>query len=256
MSIIKGSTIRLSTQKNLKIKPVDGKRLKIDTSSVAYLDVKRDDQEGHIISISLEGKYDITLGDKFSVNIGSVESVYEVKYMVVEKGEKSILLFSSVPTRTTKYLLPLLGRDKKFLRYHTYFVNAFLDEQLENLLLLYRFTGTEIYKMFESKLMNDPLFVGHVEHDNYHVVYKFHIPKEFKKDVDNFIDGKFSLFSKKLKRLISKFYGGEEGAAIMMIVNKDEELRKKMEEHLKMKIPKGMELSSKPETKLEIYESK
>ena len=99
MSKLKGSTIKLSPEKTLEVKPMDGKRLKIDTSSVAHLDIKRDEEDGHIISISLEGKHDLVLGDRFSIYIGAVVSVYEIRYMIVEREGKSILLFSSLPTK-------------------------------------------------------------------------------------------------------------------------------------------------------------
>jgi hypothetical protein len=251
MSEIKGSSIKLSPEKTLEIKPIDGKRLKIDTSSVAHLDIKR--QDGHIVSISLEGKHDLTLGDKFSIRIGTVISVYEIKYMIVEKEGKSILLFTSLPTKVSKFLLPLLGKSKHQLRHYTYFVNAFLDTNLKHILLLYRFTGTDMYKTFESEMMSDPLFVKHIEHDTFHVMYKFRIPDKFEDDIHNFIDGKYSLFSKKLKQLIRKFYGGDEGSNIMSILNKSEERRKKLEELVGEKLPENSELESKPILKLEIY---
>ena len=87
----------------------------------------------------------------------------------------------------SKFLLPLLGKSKHQLKYFTYFVNAFLDESLDYLLILYRFTGTEQYKEFESTMMSDPLFVNHIEYDNFHEMYKFKIPREFYGDVHMFM---------------------------------------------------------------------
>lgn len=251
--MLKGSAIRLSPEKTVEVEPLSGRILKIDTSSVAFLDITYDEEKDHILLISLEGKHTIALGDKFSIPIGAVTSVYEIRYMIVEKGEKSILLFSSLPTKVSKFLIPLLGKSKNDLRIYSYYVNAFLDRTMNHLLLLYRFTGTDIYKEFESKMMSDPLFVSHFEYDNYHVMYKFRIPDEFEDDIYNFINGKYSSFSKRLKNLIQKFYGSEERSNIMSIINKTKERRKKLEELIGEELSEDMELESKPELKIEIY---
>lgn len=252
MSEVKKSIIKLSPTKLLKIQPVDGKRLYINTSSVAFLNINKD-EDGRIESISLEDKYIIKKGDKFSINIGALESVYEVKYMIVEKNKKSILLFSSIPTKTSTFLLPLLRKTKKQLKYDSYFVNAFIDDKSEYISLLYRFTGTEMYKKFEQIMMSDSLFVTHKEYDNYHVLYVFKIPEEFKLDVESLKKGKYSLFSKALRHRIMKFYGEEEGSAVIQIIRKDEKLKKKIEEHLEMKLPEAAEFASKPDLNIEIY---
>lgn len=251
--MLKGSTIKLSPEKTLEVKPLNGRMLEIDTSSVAHLDIKRDEEDGHILSISLEGNHLLLLGDKFSIDVGAVVSTYEIKYMIVEKEEKSILLFSSLPTKTSNFLVPILGKSKHNLRHYTYFVNAFLDKDLKHILLLYRFTGTNTYKEFESEMMSDPLFVGHIEYNIFHVMYKFRIPEEFNKDVHHFIDGKYSLFSKKLKSLIRSFHKGEDRANMMSIVNKSKERRKKLTEFFGWEVPEDAELESKPILKLEIY---
>jgi len=145
MSEVKGNIIKLSNEKTLKVSPVDGRKLYIDTSSVAFLNIQRD-ENNQLTSISLEGKYTIELGDKFSIRIGAVESVYEVMYLIVEKEEKSILLFSSIPTKTSTFLLPILGKTKRQIRFDTYFVNAYVDSASKHISVLYRFTGTELYK--------------------------------------------------------------------------------------------------------------
>lgn len=252
--MLKGSAIKLSPGKTIEVEPLNGRLLKIDTSSVAHLDITYDEEKDHILSISIEGKYTISLGDKFSIPIGVIISVYEIKYMIVEKGDKSILLFSSLPTKVSKFLIPLLNKSKRDLRMYSYFVNAYLNKDLTHLLLIYRFTGTDVYKEFESEIMNDPLFINHFEYDNFHVVYKFKIPDEFENDIYNFINGKYSSFSKKLKRLIQNFYGKEESSNIMSIVNRTKERRKKLEELIGEDLPEDTELESKPILKLEIYE--
>lgn len=252
MSEVKDNFISLSTEKKLEIEVLTGKCLYINTSSVAFLSTQ-EDEDSYIKSVSLEDKFEIKIGDTFKVKLGMVNSVYEVKFIAIEKGNKSIVLFSSFPTKTTTFLLPLLNKTKIQLRYDSYFINAFIDDASQHMSLLYRFTGTEIYKKFEQTMMSDPLCVTHKDYDPYHVMYVFRIPDEFQVDVEAFKEGKYSLFSKALRQRIQKFYGGEDKAATMKIIGQDEGLRKQLGEHLKVKLPEDSELASIPDLKIEIY---
>lgn len=252
MTEVKDNIINLSTEKKVEVEAISGKSLYIKTSSVAFLDIKKD-EDSYITSVSLEGKHEIKIGDRFKVRLGVVDSVYEVKFIAVEEGDKSIVLFSSFPTKTRTFLLPLLNKTKVQLRYDSYFVNAFIDDDSEHMSLLYRFTGTEIYKNFEQTMMSNPLFVTHRDYDPYHVMYVFRIPKEFQVDVEAFKEGKYSLFSKALRQRIQKFHGDNDEAATMKIIKQDETLRKQLSEHFGHPLPEGSELASIPDLKVEIY---
>ncbi len=252
MSEVKESFINLSAEKRLEIKPINGKSLYIDTSSVAFLTVQTDDDD-YIVSVSLEDKFEIKIGDKFFTRIGVVDSLYKVKFIAIEEGDKSIVLFSSVPTKTSLFILPVLKKSKTELKYDSYFINAFVDDSSEYISLLYRFTGTEIYKNFEQTIMSDPLFIAHKDYDPYHVIYIFKIPKEFQVDIEAFKEGKYSLFSKALRQRILKFHGNEDEAATMQIIRQDERLRKQLGHHLGVELPEDAELASKPNLKIEIY---
>jgi len=252
MSEVKEKFINLSVEKRLEIKPLNGKSLYIDTSSVAFL-TNKVDKDDFIVSVSLEDKFEIKLGDKFFARIGVVDSLYTVKLIAIEEGDKSIVLFSSIPTKTSLFILPLLKKSKNELRYDSYFINAFIDDKSEHISLLYRFTGTEIYKNFEQTIMSDPLFITHKDYDPYHVMYVFKIPEEFQVDVEAFKEGRYSLFSKALRQRILKFHGNEDEAATMKIIRQDEGLRKQLGDHLKVELPKDAELASKPDLKVELY---
>jgi hypothetical protein len=249
---ITGNKIRFINGKVLTIKPTDARRLVIDVSSVAFLDTEKN-EDNNITAVNLEGKYTIRLKDTIKMRIGKVDSLYEVNYILISKDKKSILLFSSTPTKTSTFLLPLLRKTKKVLKFNSYFVNAFLDGTLEHICLLYRFTGTQLYKEFEENIMKDTLCVTHMEYDPYHVVYIFKIPEEFLKDIEHFKAGAYSKFSEGLKREIWKFYGQEDGGHIMNVVNKSKELKKELEKFLGTKLPKDAELASKPTMEKEIF---
>jgi hypothetical protein len=250
--IITGNVITLANGKGVGIKAIDARSILVDVHSAAYL-THETNEEGDITLITIENDLVIELGDKIEVKVGNVLSIYKIEYMLISKGEKSILLYSSLPTKTSTFLLPLLNKTKKTLKFNSYFVNAFLDNTFTNICLLYRFTGTELYKDFEAAIMKEPLFIKHIEYDPYHVMYVFKIPKQFESDVKCFQEGKYSGFSKLLRERIWKFYGKEEGSAVLQVVKKNKELKKKMEELLNIELSDEAELASKPELDKEIY---
>ena len=246
------SPIKLPNGKTLEVEAANGKCLFIDTSSVAFINVEKN-EEDYISSVSLEDNYVIKMGDKVEVNLGTVKSVYEVKLIAVESNDKSVLLFSSIPTKTSRFLLPMFNKTKIQLRYDSYFINAFVDDDSKHMSLMYRFTGTELYKKFEEVMMKNSLFVKHIDYDPYHVMYVFRVPEEFEVDVEAFKEGKYSLFSKTLRQRILKFYGNEDQAGTMKVIRQDEGLRKAMEKELKIELSVDAELASKPNLETEIY---
>jgi len=251
--MLEGNTIKLSNGKIIKIKPLNAVRLYLNTSNIAFLQSETDENDEHIIAVSIEDKFTIKKGDQIPLRIGNVKTVYEIAYMVIEKKGKSVILYSALPTKTGLFLLPTLGKSKDYLKIDSYFVNAYLDHTYKFMCLMYRFTGTPTYKEFEKIIATDPLCVSHLEHGKYHVIYIFKIPSEFKKDVLSFIEGKYSKFSKALKGRIQKFYGREDSKPMIDIINRNADLKNQMEKYLGVELPVNSELASKPDNKIEIY---
>jgi hypothetical protein len=250
--MLKGNEIKLSNGKTVKITVLNAVQLHLDTSNIAFLNPKKDDSD-HIVSITLEDKLTIDKGEKFLLRVGTVRTVYEVEYMIIEKKGKSVIIYTSLPTKACKFLLPALGKTKEQLKLDTYFVNAYLDPTYEYLCLMYRFTGSQTYKEFERYMITDPLCVSHLEHGKYHVVYIFKIPLNFKEDVVSLIEGKYSKFSKALKGRIRKFYGRQDSEPFIDVIERNEDLRKSIERYIGMSLPEDSELASKPDEKNEIY---
>jgi len=247
------NVIEVDHKKILPVKPLDATRLLIDTSSLDFLSVEKN-AEGEIKSISFEGKQSICLGDKITVKIGLVESTYYTKMIIVDDKQNNVIIFSSLPNKTSTFLLPLVNMTKLQLRYDTYFENAFLHTDLKHICLLYRFTGTNLYKEFESFILKQNLFERHFNFDPCHVMYLFRIPETFRKDIEFFLDGKYSRFSVTLRDLISNFYGPE--SFVFQIVYKTRNLKEILEKELDVKLDDDMELASKPILELEVIELK
>ena len=245
--------IKLSNGKIIKIIPLDAVRLYLDTSKIAFLHSETEEGDDHIISISFEDKITIKKGDKFLIVIKDVKTVYDVVYMIIEKKGKSVIVYSTLPTKTGLFLLPVLNMTKDYLKINSYYTNTYLDHTLTYLSIVYRFTGTILYKEFEKKMITDPLCVSHLEHGKYHVAYIFKIPLDFKEDVVSFVEGKYSKFSEALKGRIRKFHGNENSKPMIDVINQNKSLRKEIEKYLGMRLPDDSELASKPDSKIEIY---
>lgn len=252
MTMITRDEIVLNNGKMLSIRPIDASKLYIDSSNAAYLTINRN-ADYEITSVLFEDQNEIKLNDQIVIQIGLVQSIYQIKAIIIDKKQTSVILFSSLPSKTTTFLLPLLNKSKQELKTDSYFVNAFISDNHEYLCLLYRYTGTNLYKLFEEKILKERLCVKHIEYDKYHVMYLFKIPSEFRKDVEHFLEGKYSKFSDTLKKQILKFYGGAKENAISQIVNKSPELKKLIEKDLKLILPDNIELASKPIIEQEIY---
>lgn len=245
------NVIELTGEKLLPVKPLDATRLLIDTSSLDFLDIEKN-TEGEINSISFEGKLNICLGDKISIKFGIVDSAYYTKMIVVDEQQKNVIIFSSLPTKTSTFLTPLVYMTKLQLKYDTYFENAFLHSDLKHICLLYRCTGTNQYKEFESSILKEKQCKKHFNFDPYHVMYLFRIPDHFRKDIEFFLNGKYSGFSVILKDLITNFYGKD--AIVYQVIHKDRTLKEIIEKDLDVKLDEDMELASKPILEQEVIE--
>jgi hypothetical protein len=246
--------IKVGTHAVINVMTVDARRLYLDTSNIAFMNTEMDETNSHITAISFENKVILRQGDKIQMKLGTVNTVYEVAYMVIEKKGKSVVVYSALPTKTELFLLPAIGKTQKQLKFNTYFVNAQLDYSHEFLCLTYRFTGTETYKEFENYMVTDPLCTFHLEHGKYQVTYMFKIPLKFNADVLSFVEGRYSKFSKALIDRIRRFHGTESSKPMLEIIRKDKDLKANMERYLGMELPATSELASKPDIKTEIYQ--
>ena len=121
-------------------------------------------------------------------------------------------LYGKYFQKSKTFLFPVLGlkRTGDFHPVQTYISwkgRYTLSER--KLICVYEKTDTEEFKAFEQKMLHEnPLFEClRVTKDN-HGIYVFNLD-HFNKDWDHFIKGKYSLFSKVLKKAIQDYYGAD-----------------------------------------------
>lgn len=170
--------------------------------------------------------------------------------------------------RSAVYILPMLG--DKFNSFYvdnkmnpkSNFMNCFIDDLhntniQNNILLLYKFSGTKEYSNFENVLMNNSYYKNMYEPDKYHTMYVFNIPEKFAVNYDLFIQGKYSHFTDEYKKHIQSFHDLKKDSNIMNILYKREEAFKYAEEKFGIRhIPRHQEATSIPDLEVECYQDK
>lgn len=113
-----------------------------------------------------------------------------------------------------------------------------------------------IFENFIINLKNSIIFAEYFE-NNENIILIFHLPDTIKDTYYKFIEGNYSQINQEDKKVILEFCKSytslELSMKILKIFSKSETLRKELEEQLNMKIPKDIELSSKPNIELETF---
>jgi hypothetical protein len=146
------------------------------------------------------------------------------------------------------YVLPLLGLNQYSFGSPDKFVNSYLSEDDEHLVV-------ECVNPFSTIITNHTNFKLSFDRDNKHFAV-FNIPDYYKPDVKKFKEGKYSQYTESAKNIIRKKSGltykvpvaggGYKSALELLALDKDKELKKWWDEKLAVKISDDAELMSIP----------
>jgi hypothetical protein len=129
-----------------------------------------------------------------------------------------------------------------------------LDDKENTLLLLYRYSESELYRQFESRIIKHSCFIKKIDINYYQVMFLFNISKDFAEDVRKFKYGKYSELSEKLKKRILYFYGYSKDGNMYSILYKTDKRRKQLELEFQETLPTTIELFDKPDMNIEVYQ--
>jgi hypothetical protein len=154
------------------------------------------------------------------------------------------------PTKSSTYFLPIMDKLIKFKFLHL-LQNSYVFNSTEEgaFGVLYKWSGKQDFVEWEEELMDNHLFVGHEDYDDY-VLYKFKLPKNATSILSLFIQGKYSEYTQESKELVKEFLdrrGFMNYERIFKIMNLDESIR------LELGKNKGEELSLPPDMNTEIF---
>lgn len=209
------------------------------------------------------GEGSLALFDEISVPIDSkIKSVYKIN-KIEKLTDKGYAIYSSVKTKTKQFILPCICNtttNKEYFLLDTFFENAYIDVNdktidlgtIHPLILLYRYSESEVYRAFEARIRKHPLFIKSIDINKYQVLFIFNI-SSFKKDVEFFKQGAYSKLSNELKTKILSFYQYSKDGKMYQILYKGSKLREQLEIMFDVGLSPKQELYSKPNIIEETY---
>lgn len=209
------------------------------------------------------GEGSLALFDEISVPIDSkIKSVYKIN-KIEKLTDRGYAIYSSVKTKTKQFILPCIcdtATNKEYFLLDTFFENAYIDVSdkeidlgtLNPLILLYRYSESEVYRAFETRIRKHPLFIKTIDVNKYQVLFIFNI-SSFKKDIELFKQGAYSKLSNELKTKILSFYQYSKDGKMYQILYKGSKLREQLELVFDTEISPKQELYSKPNIIEETY---
>lgn len=217
------------------------------------------DEEGNLIGLNY--------ADKFKVDVGGTLPVRRQKYMPlsmkrVEKKDnfefgKGYYIYNTILTKSSIFILPFLGKSRSQFKWKDGFMNCFIGKEDEgyddHIYLWYRYEPSVEMDQFETFLMTHANYVSHEDVDKYHVLYKFEVPDEFKRDYRLIKSGKFSKISEVGKQRLLKFNKSGESSPLSKILYKHPDRKKKLEKDLGVVLDRDAELHGIFDEEKEIY---
>lgn len=249
--MVSSKLISLSEGPNLTVELLNAREIRVNPMWEEFEKRKGND----IIEINYKG---------IAYKIGDILDFNKIKHKIrsITKEADGYHLQSYVINKSSMFIMPMLadGRmTKASFKWAENFCNCFIGTEADGdygnyIYLLYKFDGIRSFETFEKLMQSHPWFVAQTDPDAYHVLYKFEPSKDYKKDYDLLVDGKYSHISDSLKKKILFFHSTPKGRPIEQILYKDPARRKKLEEDFGLDpIPEEIDLYDKFTIEEEIY---
>jgi len=195
--------------------------------------------------------YNIKVGESITLSYGGVSS--EFKIVDIEYVNKNrYRLYTTKHTKSKHFIMPCLGKDRKFWHYDTWLINCYLGVETNDLVLEYRFSTNPKYLEFEHQLRLHTGYFMTTEISHSISLYHYRIPDKHRKDIKHFLLGKYSNFSIELKNKIMSFHNLQIHGKTWQILYKDSKLKEQMEVDFGVPIHKDLDLYDIPNINEEI----
>jgi len=206
-------------------------------------------KDGELISLDIIDERKVCLGETFKIKSVpyKVNTIKEVSEEVgCPEGETCYDLIMAERTKTSLFILPMLGGDRRLLFYDSLFINAYLElgDKQDFIVLLYRKSKKKVFTEFIGLLQHLKTFES-IEGPNSHCyVIKFTIPWKHRSNFKKFKAGKYSELNDTYKLDVLDFHRYDIDGRMGQILFKSSERRKELELKLDAVIPKESELYS------------
>ena len=161
---------------------------------------------------------------------------YKVNY-IEEKYRKGVLYYDlsmAKKTKSSTFIMPMLGGSRKLFFWTRLFLNCFIKIEEEGycISLLYRQSEDPLFIKFENAISQFKDFKRVYNPTENTIMFIFGIPKNFKRDFKHFLNGAYSKLSAQYKLDILRFHDHFIDSEIGQILYKDSARKEKMENRL------------------------
>jgi len=204
--------------------------------------------EEEIVSLEFKDGKVISLGEKFKIG------KKEYKINIIEKKKiKNILYYNlktSIKTKASLFVAPMLGGEKKLWFYNQSMINTFIgikNELEDKIVLLYKNSNDPLFTKFKHTVQKFKNFYEIRDIDPYHILIIFDIPKAQRRNFKLFKEGKYSKFGENFKLKILSYHKMNVDNMVGQILFKTLGRKKQLERKIGMYLPDDAELYSIPE---------
>ena len=238
---------------NLIYTPVNALTVRISGGTSSLIPHMTDDKivsleskDGIIISTGLVAEF-----SKFMYKINHIKKV-------IQKDTLFYDLSTAKRTKSSTFIVPMLGGERRLFLWNKLFMNAFvgIEDKKDCIVLLYKFSMDSLFLKFEKALQKFRSFSEKIDVDPYHVLFIFNIPKEYKKNYNKLKKGKYSEMDDDYKFQILEFHGFDMSSQVAHVLWKSEKRREAMETKLNAEIDIDSELLTPIDFNKEIYDLK
>ena len=211
--------------------------------------------EDKIVSLEFPDGSVISRGEKIVVK----RIPYKIN-IIQKKIRKNILFYNLKTAEKTKssiFITPMLGGEKKLWFYNQLLINTFIGikGELENkIVLLYKWSGDILFHKFQEAVKKFKTFYEMRNIDENHVLIIFNVPKKQKRNFELFKEGKYSKFNKTYKLKILDYHKMNVDNVIGQILFKTVGRKRVLENKIGMSLPDDAELYSIPEKHVEHFD--
>jgi hypothetical protein len=260
--------VKLETGKDLLITSHSSRELILQHHILSEVKLQTN-KKNEIVSLSVDD-FEIKKGTILNIKLFNNNVVpFKVLHIIKSKCNSYSLLSTKI-TKATRFIMPMLRiKDESYqnMKYKTHLINCYVGTKEEGYMpeihLVYRFSGTKEYKIFEEKLQSHELFDRMTDIDKYHVMYTFSMTKDQMKIFELFKNGKYSKFPNDYKTKVLNFVIDHSehmtedyirktvtyGALYKSVLQKQ-----RIENLIKQPLPKDLEYFSIPIEDEEVYD--
>ena len=216
-----------------------------------------------IASLEMPNDSFITVGD--TLKIKKVPYKVNIIEKQITNGILSYNCKVAERTKSSLFVLPMLGYNRQLFLYSSLFINAFIEweDYDHHIILLYRWSPDPLFAEFIDALKEFPNFVGAFDIDEHHVTFVFTVPDKHIENYKMFRVSKYSKMHDIFKLKILEFHDMDIEMTLGQILFRASERRKELEIKLNAELPETSELLSAIDiqqetlnTKHYIYEQK